>query len=116
MELSAASLPIYGAVRLQDSAHRLGSLPLPEELDDASLIGTAVSAHALPERRCDELCPDRQHAACYTRWHRCWRHKLLSETGHVCTGGRVDQARHQLQCGEHPEQPDGLQHTGCAAL
>ena len=42
VELSAASLPIHGALRLQDLAQRLPSMPLPEELEDASLIGTAV--------------------------------------------------------------------------
>ena len=45
VELSAASLPIHGALRPQDLAAlnaRLPSMPLPEDLDSASLIGTAV--------------------------------------------------------------------------
>ena len=45
VELSAASLPIHGALRPQDLAElnaRLPSMPLPDDLDSASLIGTAV--------------------------------------------------------------------------
>ena len=42
VELSAASLPIHGAFpKLQDQG-RVASLPLLDDLEEASLIGTAV--------------------------------------------------------------------------